>query len=228
VTRLSKVTLASLVEDFTLYPRGTVNANHVRDLRRALEADNTLPPIVAEADTLRIVDGFHRRRAYIAHLGADAAVRVELRQYESDRELYRDAARLNAAHGQPLDRHDQVRVAVRLRELGSDDTEIAATLHVTTERVEALLLNLTAKTHDGELVALKSSVRHLAGRTLTDQQEQAHPRITGTATLRLVGDLRDRLRHSLMDLDSEQVRAGLDALSREIREALERFKAPVG
>lgn len=228
MSRLVKVTLASLVEDFTLYPRGTVNASHVRDLRRALEAGHTLPPIIAEVGTLRIVDGFHRRRAHIGHLGADSTIRAELREYGSERELYQDAARLNATHGQPLDRDDQVRVAVRLRELGSPDEEIAATLHVTTHRVEEMLVHLTAKTRTGEMVGLKPSIRHLAGRTLTEQQERAQPRITGTATLRLVGDLRDRLRYSLMDLDNAKVREGLEALASEIGKALERFKAPVG
>lgn len=228
MSRLSKVTLASLVEDFSFYPRGTVNTSHVRDLRRALEAGHDLPPIVAEVKTLRIVDGFHRRRALTAHLGADATISVELHQYESERELYRDAATRNATHGQPLDRDDQVRVAVRLRELGSDDEEIAAALAVTRHRVEELLVHLTAKTVSGDTIPLKPSIRYLAGQTLTDQQERAQPRITGTATLRLVSDLRDRLRFHLMDLDSAKVREGLEALAKEIQEVLERFKAPTG
>lgn len=228
MSRLTKVTLASLVEDFSFYPRGTVNTSHVRDLRRALEAGHDLPPIVAEVKTLRIVDGFHRRRALTAHLGADATVQVELHQYESERELYRDAATRNATHGQPLDRDDQVRVAVRLRELGSDDEEIATALAVTRHRVEELLVHLTAKTVSGDVVALKPSIRYLAGRTLTDQQERAQPRITGTATLRLITDLRDRLRFHLMDLDNARVREGLETLAKEIQEVLERFKAPAG
>lgn len=228
MTRLTKVTLASLVEDFSLYPRGTVNTSHVRDLRRALEAGHNLPPIVAEVESLRIVDGFHRRRALSAHLGADAAVKVELREYATERDLYRDAALRNATHGQPLDRDDQVRVAVRLRELGADDADIAATLHVTTHRVEELLVHLTARAPTGETVVLKPSIRYLAGQTLTDTQEQAQPRITGTATLRLVKDLRDRLRFNLMDLDNAKVREALETLAGEIRAALERFKAPTG
>lgn len=228
MSRLSKVRLANLVEDFEAYPRGTVNSSHVRDLRRALEAGHVLPPIVAEMKTLRIVDGFHRRRALTQHLGADATVQVELHRYESEKDLYRDAATRNATHGQPLDRDDQVRVAVRMRELGSEDEEIAAALAVTRHRVEELLVHLTARTVSGDVVALKPSIRYLAGRTLTDQQERAQSRITGTATLRLVTDLRDRLQFHLMDLDSAKVREGLEALAKEIQEVLERFKAPVG
>jgi hypothetical protein len=226
--RRARVTLASLVEDFTLYPRGTVNDGHVRDLRRALEAGGTLPLMVVEAGTLRVVDGFHRRRALAAHLGADATVSVELRSYDSELELFRDAAALNATHGQPLDRDDQVRVAVRMRELGAADDEIALTLRVTEARIGELLVHLTARTSGGEQVALKPSIRHLAGRTLTARQEQGQPRVTGTATLRLVRDLRDRLRFNLMDLDSPKVREGLEALVEEVRRALDTYKAPTG
>lgn len=225
MSRRARVTLASLVEDFTLYPRGTVSDGHVRDLRRALEAGSTLPLMVVEAETLRVVDGFHRRRALVQQLGADGTVSVELRSYDSELELFRDAAALNATHGQPLDRDDQVRVAVKLRELGADDALIAVTLQVTEARIEELLVNLTARTSGGERVALKSSLRHLAGQTLTSRQEEGQPRVTGTATLRLVRDLRDRLRFNLMDLDSPRVRESLAALVEEIDAALEKFRA---
>jgi len=230
MSRRAKVALASLVEDFQLYPRGTVNAGHVRDLRRSLEAGHAdkIPAIVVEAGTLRIVDGFHRRRAYTQHWGADHKVTVELRTYETELELYQDAAVLNATHGQPLDRDDQVRVAVRMRELGAQDEQIALTLHVTQPRVEELLVHYTAQSTGGETVVLKHSARHLAGQTLTLEQEQVQPHITGTATLRLVRDLRERLRYHVVDLSNPKVRDALAELVKEVDEALQQFKAAAG
>jgi hypothetical protein len=228
MSRQARVALAALVEDFSLYPRGTVNDWYVRDLRRTLEAGRTLPPLIVEAGSLRVVDGFHRRRALTQHHGADTTVTVELRSYDSDLELFADAAALNATHGQPLDRDDQVRVAVRMRELGAEDAQIAVTLHVTEGRIEELLVHLTAHTSGGEQVVLKPSIRHLAGQVLTPRQEEGQPRVTGTATLRLVRDLRDRLRYNLMDLDSPKVREGLAALVEEVHQALAKYGATTG
>jgi hypothetical protein len=210
-----------MVEDFSLYPRATVNETHVRELRRALEAGDQLPPVILEAGTLRIVDGFHRRRALIAHLGAEGVVKAELREYPDELALYRDAAALNATHGQPLDRDDQVRVAVRMRELGADDEVISVTLHTPLARVAELVAKFTAYSQTGETVVLKPAARHLAQETLTLEQEAVQPHITGTATLRLVSDLRARLRSNIVDLQSPKVRMALKALAEEVMRALE-------
>lgn len=221
--KTARIPLASMVEDYSLYPRASVNDTHIRELRRSLESGDQLPPIILEAGTLRIVDGFHRRRALIGHLGADAVVKAELREYPDELALYRDAAALNATHGQPLDRDDQVRVAVRMRELGADDEVISATLHTPVARVVELVARYTAYSQGGETVVLKPAARHLAGETLTVEQEAVQPHITGTATLRLVSDLRARLRASIVDLENPKVRQKLAALVEEVTQALEPY-----
>jgi hypothetical protein len=221
--KTARVPLASMVEDFSLYPRATVNDTHVRELRRSLQAGDQLPPIILEAGTLRIVDGFHRRRALIANLGPEGVVKAELREYPDELSLYQDAAALNATHGQPLDRDDQVRVAVHMRELGANDEIISATLHTPLARVVELVAKFTAFSQSGETVVLKPAARHLAQETLTLEQEAVQPHITGTATLRLVSDLRARLRASIVDLENPKVRQKLNELVEEVTRALEPF-----
>lgn len=221
--KTARVPLASMVQDYTIYPRGTVNDSHVRELRRALEAGDQLPLIILEAGSLRIVDGFHRRRALIGNLGADAVVKAEIREYPDELALYRDAAALNATHGQPLDRDDQVRVAVRMRELGADDEVVSATLHIPVARVVELVAHYTAYSQTGETVVVKAAARHLAQETLTLEQEAVQAHITGTATLRLVSDLRARLRANVVDLENPRVRQRLGELVEEVTRALEPF-----
>src|SRR5688572_13414948 len=61
---METIKASELVEDFDLYPRGDVDGTHVLSLVQALEAGVELPPIIACKKTKRIVDGFHRRRAF--------------------------------------------------------------------------------------------------------------------------------------------------------------------
>ena len=219
MSKTKTVPLASLVEDFSLYPRHGVDEVHVSDLVRSIEAGNDLPVIVVEEGTLRLVDGFHRARAYRRALGDDGKVEVELRTYASEAELFEDAARLNAGHGRKLNRVDQVRVVYRARELGLDDDRIASALAVPTERVKVLAVRV-AETPSGDHRALKLGAHHLAGRTLTDEQIKVVRQMRGARTGRLVSELRMLLESGVANLNDEGVREGLLRLADLIKEKI--------
>src|SRR6516165_5257646 len=135
MTRPALVTMpvSKLIEDLSIYPRRIVNQNHVRDLTSALQAAegaDIFPPLTVDRRSKRIVDGFHRRRAFLAVLGPDAEIQAELRTYHSETELLLDAVRLNCVHGLNLYEIEKRRIVLKLSDLGVDDDEIAGALHV--------------------------------------------------------------------------------------------------
>jgi hypothetical protein len=139
VSSYKTILLADVVEDLTVYPRHDINSSNVTQLADALRAGAQLPPPILEKDSLRIVDGVHRIRAYLKVLGDEGKVRVELREYADDTELFEDAARLNRQHGQKLQSRDVTKVALRLHEADRDVEQIAMVLSVPPSKIEKIL-----------------------------------------------------------------------------------------
>src|SRR5262245_36857156 len=115
---LKEMKLADLIEDPTLYPRNTVDDTHVGELVKALASGALLPPIIVDAASLRVVDGVHRRRAHLRFFGDDAIANVDARDFADDAAFFLEAVALNSIHGRRLDRADQTRIVLKLRELG--------------------------------------------------------------------------------------------------------------
>lgn len=104
---IKKYKAALLIEDMTLYPRNDVDEVNIAHLVEALQVGAELPKILIEETTLRIVDGFHRRRAYMRAFGDDVEVTCEVKKYKDDAELFLEAVRLNANHGINMDGYDR-------------------------------------------------------------------------------------------------------------------------
>jgi hypothetical protein len=172
--QLVRMPAVELVEDLSLYPRLQVDDWYVSRLAEALRSGATLPPIVADRKSRRIVDGFHRRRAALRVHGPTAEVDVLLRDYPDERSLYLDALRLNAHHGKRLSTAEEVRAVIRGQELGIEPRVIAGTLAIRVEKLEGLLERKTARGTVEPVVVLKPSFSHLAGENLTREQEQAN------------------------------------------------------
>jgi hypothetical protein len=172
--QLVRMPAVELVEDLSLYPRLQVDDWYVSRLAEALRSGATLPPIVADRASKRIVDGFHRRRAALRVHGPTAEVDVLFRDYPDERSLYLDALRLNAHHGKRLSTAEEVRAVLRGQELGIEPRVIADTLAIRVEKLEGLLERKTARGTVEPVVVLKPSFDHLAGQQLTQQQELAN------------------------------------------------------
>lgn len=230
---MKSVPLAHLVEDTQVYPRHTVDAVHVGQLVQALRAGALLPPVVAEAKTLRLVDGWHRVRAYHRFLGPTGVISVETRTYASEADLLMDAIRLNSAHGRRLDRVDQVRAILLAEHAGAVTEQIALAMHLPIERIERLRVRVAEAPSgnglsDGVVVqiALKRPMIHFAGRELTEEQAKAHESMGGTSFLLQVWQIREALRLDLMNRADERLMAALAELSDELTRYL--GAVPVG
>ena len=220
---IKAIPLAVLVEDMAIYPRHSVDDTHVGQLVLALRSGVTLPPVIADAQSKRLVDGWHRVRAYRKVIGAVGVIDVDLRRYASEADLLADAVSLNASHGRRLDRIDQVRAIHLLERVGVDQERIALVLHIPAARMEQLRVRIaTVLSPSGEVVEtipLKRPILHLAGMSLTQEQRAAHESMAGTSFLLQAHQLRDALKFDFVNRLDERLLAAL----RELHGALTAF-----
>ena len=205
--------ISGLVLDRELSPRARLGSNHVRQLAEALRAGATLPPIVVERETSRVVDGFHRVEAHRRVWGREALVEAIERDYTDEAELFEDAVRLNSAHGSRLAPYDQVRCAAIAQTLSIDPDRLAAALSVRPSYVG----DLTARRTGTDLttraaIPLKRTIEHMRGRDLTPDQIEANAKLGGQDQAFYVGQLNLLAENDLFDLENERVREGLRRL----------------
>lgn len=222
-----KVKLAELIEDPELYPRHAVDGVHVAGLVRALEAGATLPPMVVDKKSMRIVDGFHRSHAYRRFLGDDGVVEITFKEYKNEADIVADAISMNASHGRRLDGMDQVRAVILAERVGLSAKTIARVLVITEARVEELRVRVATVAASSEdavpgthTVALKQSIIHMQGKRLTIEQAEAHRSLPGTSMRLLVDQLSKAIRTDLLDREDESLMAVLDELRKLISEYL--------
>lgn len=218
------VPAVQLIEDFSLYPRNTLDDVHVGDLVRAIQAGATLPPIIAQRGSGRIVDGFHRRRAWIKVRGEDVEVPVEFRDYADDAALFLAAVTANAEHGRKLDRDDQVRIILRSRELKVEDRVIAVSLHVPEERVRVLSMRVI-RDDEGTEIPSKRGLEHLAGQELTPAQIDTVNSVRSAEAGRLALELTRLLRDGLVNVSHPPVLRRLLALQQTLGDTLKQLGA---
>jgi hypothetical protein len=222
-TEHKSIPVAGLVEDLSIYPRHEVDEANVARLVCALEAGNSLPPVVAEKKSKRIVDGWHRCRAYRRVFGDEHVIDVELRDYPDEASLVFDSIEMNARHGRQLNGTDRIRSAVMLEQLGFGADQIAVALHVTEAQVQKLVVRVAkARTASVEtvpgtrLVALKRPVSWMQGKTLTAEQVKTHDMLPGTSFTLLAKQLLEALRSQMVDLTDDRLMVVL----RDLRDAL--------
>lgn len=212
-----KITLAEMIEDFDIYPRMRVDGSHVARLAAALEAGETLPNIVIDAATKRIVDGFHRRRAMLRLYDPSRAVEVDARSYKSPKEMYLDALRLNSRHGKGITGVEQTAAILRGQAMRISVTELADSMALKPERVQVIVANKTGTIRGTEeRVPLKRCVAHL--KKLTRQQAQAMPSLPGQPQILLLKQLNLLIETAALRLDDEAVREELRRLKHNLNE----------
>lgn len=231
---MTRLPVALLIEDGDIYPRANVDSHHVTVLTDALLAGAVLPPVIIEAGTRKIVDGWHRVRAAKAAYGVDAEVEVEERTYADAKALFEDAVALNARHGKALEPIDRKRI-VRLGEaLGILPAALAGMLFVSAGQVQTMRFKMATAPPGGpgiptpagmipgtRDIALKRSVEHLAGHTFTPVQAAAHPGAPGLPYAALARQIINGIAGDLLDGANAHLRATLV----ELRDAVDAWLA---
>jgi len=213
---MKKFALSELVLDFDLYPRGGVDSHHCGEIAAAIQAGASVPPIVIEKSSRRIVDGFHRWKAFRRLYGEEFEVNCIEKTYANDAELFLDAMRYNASHGRALSQHDKVHCLLMAEKLKIEPEQISGALNITTARIGELKMARVGKIGPVQ-VALKQTIRHMGGKQLTKQQVEANDRLSGMNQLFYVNQLITLIENDLLDTENAELMAGLQKLAQLIR-----------
>lgn len=208
-----RIKLSAIIEDFALYPRGDVDSGHVAHIAAAIESGQQMPDIIIERKSKRIIDGFHRKRAFVRVLGADGEVDVIVKEYPSEADMFLDAMKRNANHGRNLTSYDRTVAINKAVGFAIEPEYIAGALNMTVEKVNGWKVTRCAKLENsGRVVALKQPIKHMAGRTMSKEQAAVVPKIGGNNVMFYVNQIKLLIENDLIDTDNEQLVDGLCSL----------------
>ena len=221
--------LSELVLDFDLYPRGEINSYHVTEIASAIEAGATIPQIVIEKKSKRIVDGFHRWKALNRLHKKDYETECVEKIYKNDQELLLDAMRYNRDHGQPLTQHDKTRCLILASKLGIPETQVCKALYITPSRIKTMQQTRMSfgrfgSSKTNQKIPLKASIRHKAGQRLTKKQIEANEKLSGWDPSFHITQLLLLLGNDLIDGTDSQLLNQLSELSGKIDTFLTPFR----
>jgi ParB-like chromosome segregation protein Spo0J len=205
--------LAKLVEDFTLYPRAGIAQPVIGQYHEALKAGVTFPPIQVD-HKWRVIDGWHRLAAH--RLFGSVTIPALQKRVRDDREFFELAVAANAAHGNRYSGYDRARVIARAEELGIDKERISNLLSVTVESIAEVEKGFASDSKDERPMPLKASVRHLAGRRLTQRQAEAHEHIGGMQQTFYINQVLLLLEGNLLDYKNEALMSRLYRLKQAL------------
>lgn len=171
---MKRINALELIVDWELWPRYEANdldATNIGRMKEAIMAGIELPPIIVDKKSYRIIDGFHRQKAYLSVYKENAIVPVEFREYSNDAEMFLEAAKLNTIQGLPLSPKDKVHVILTGRRKKLPFAKIAEALGMRKEKAQELLKKRTATTRNGKLIPLAAGAMGLAGKKLNKAQE---------------------------------------------------------
>ena len=172
--------------------------------------------MVVDKESLQIVDGFHRYYAFRRAAGKKwetAEAHVVLRAYASTTEMFVDAMRLNASHGRNLSAFDKAHCVLLAERLKIEVAQVAASLSITIDKVGELRTDRVGLLKGSRNpVALKNTISHMAGHTLTDAQMTAQEKLGGMHQLFYCNQLIVLIENDLLDKDNENLMQGLKRL----------------
>lgn len=214
---MKTVLAKDLVFDFTIYPRVDVDSTNVSRIEEALRVKTSMPPVVIEEKSNRIVDGFHRVKAYLAVFGPKYGVECATKRYKNDGELFMDAMKYNANHGRALSPYDRVRCVTIAQGLHIEVNHIASSLSVTVDKIGDLLKTRTAHGAGGHVVPLKNTIKHMAQQDLTPEQETANKKLSGLNQLFYINQVLLLIESGLLNLADANIAEGIERLREAIK-----------
>jgi hypothetical protein len=215
---MTKRKVGELIFDYDVYPRMSVDTQHVGYMAEALAAGVVMPPLVICEKTLRIVDGFHRSKLYLKVHGPDHMVDVIEKKFARDADLFAEAIRLNASHGRALSQYDRAHCALIAEKLELTIDETARAMGITVVKLTELrvdrvgVLSIPGK-KNGQHIPLKQTIRHMTGKTLTPEQAEANEHLSGMNQLFYVNQLITLIESDLLDSSNRDLMKRLQYLA---------------
>jgi hypothetical protein len=132
------------IKDLYIDPKLTnlrhVNPVFVSRYRQAYRNEANMPLIIVQIidAMVRVISGNHRATALREEYGEDHEVKVEVKEYASEREVLEDFAKQNATHGNPIDDFTKKKLTKALLDEGCTPENIAVLFNVSVKRIEML------------------------------------------------------------------------------------------
>ena len=220
-----QIKAGEVVLDYNLYSRHQVDSQHVGEIREAIRAGVEMPPIKTDRKSKRATDGFHRTIAYLKENGPNHPIDAIDHPYRDEKAMFLDAMRLNANHGRNLTSFDRAHCILLAKGFGLADKAVAGALSITVDRVQTLIVNKTALKGNGkatrkqpDTIAIKRTIGHKAGKSLTKAQQDANKKLGGMNQLFYVNQLIILFEADLVDRENEDVVERLKKLGKLIAE----------
>ena len=160
--KTKKVKVLELIQDWKIWPRheaGKLDSTNVAKLKEILVSGRVFnTPIIVDAKSLRIIDGFHRCRALLSVFGDEVEIEVVLREYENEVAMRIDAAHFANSGSLQLTPKDKVHFALGMRRDHVPWPLIANALDMDVERVRKLVEGRSVTTQDGVKIAVSAAV----------------------------------------------------------------------
>ena len=171
----TKLKAIDLVMDWNLWPRQAaqrLDSTNVARMKEALRNGFSLPPVIVDKKSLRIIDGFHRTRAVLDLFGDDADIEAIVKEYKDEKEMFLEAGSTNHHHGLPMSPKDRAHFVSKARKMKIPWPAIAKALSTDSDKLKKFLDDRTRKTSDGERVPIPAGARHIPkDKPMTSEQE---------------------------------------------------------
>lgn len=146
------VQLEQIEIDQSIYPRAYVSDNHIEAMEDAVRAGATLPPILIDRRSMRLVDGYHRYQR--AKRAGDESIRAILQDFEDEQAVFEAAISANAQHGYNYAPYDRQRIIGIGLQLGLTIDRLATALNMTVVKASSLQRGFSEsdKRHSGVIL----------------------------------------------------------------------------
>lgn len=192
----------TLVLDKTIWARQHLSQVVVNSLLQARKVGEVFPPIRGDKKTRKIVDGFHR--IAVERKLDSPTIRVEWHKYDSDGEMFADSVRINRRHGFALSSFELKDAVARLAAFGYKVDSISSIVGYLPQRVQEVTRGFAKAPGGKQDVPLKRGFSHLAGTTLTSNQEKVNRgNYPGLSPLFYLRNVNDALENDMVRMTSE-------------------------
>ena len=210
-----------LVLDYSLYPRNSLVQHNLAGIRETLQANGeyTLPPVIADTETRKVVDGFHRITSVLKEFGEDADIEVEFEDFDSDGDLFLRAVQLNVGHGQQISKYEKVLSWKRLEEdYGFTRETIASHMQITPRSMGDTI----AKKTTVDKTVTKFTLEHLVGEgvPMTKGQKIANNKAGGHNQTFYINQVNNLLENDAVNWNSVATVTGLRKLHDLLNEVM--------
>ena len=171
--KIKKVKCVELILDWNLWPRHESNkldSTNIARMRESLQADIELPPIIVNESDYRVIDGFHRIKAYLSFYGDEAEISVIFKNYVDEKEMLLESISINSKHGLPLSPKDKAHAYLKARRMKIPFIRIAECMGQEVDSLKKFIEKRTATNPSGEKIALSYGAKELAGKNLNTNE----------------------------------------------------------